>query len=398
MAQSYIPAGTDVICTEMMSGMPAQLGLTRDAKVLYGEERKPLLNICDKKLSCSLQCRIKQTFFAGLTGLLAGLTIGAIALVFVIGTGGAGGLVIAAAVAAAAALGAGTIGACITATVYKYLANECDCSLSGKWEMYHRTARLEGYNALLERSILTCSKGGIVSLVMSHDKAVQLAKMISDTNNKIEDVHMFSKLAQGTVSSLGNAFKASGGGDVVGLVIGSGFAIYDYMTGGNDCGSDKNMQAEQEYAHKSIKGEHADLKADGGLWTEESTRDTGINVFITTWDTSIPIIGTNGKIIGTLVRWGSEELKEGNEITRAFWRHFTGKTIKDIGNTFSRDFFNKVNAQKFGVNIVASLVANGIEWGTNEYENNLYKEMIDAINDLRTDKGIKGINLMAQSL
>ena len=122
MAQSYIPAGTDVICTEMMSGMPAQLGLTRDAKVLYGEERKPLLNICDKKLSCSLQCRIKQTFFAGLTGLLAGLTIGAIALVFVIGTGGAGGLVIAAAVAAAAALGAGTIGACITATVYKYLA------------------------------------------------------------------------------------------------------------------------------------------------------------------------------------------------------------------------------------------------------------------------------------
>ena len=44
---------------------------------------------------------------------------------------------------------------------------------------------------------------------------------------------------------------------------------------------------------------------------------------------------------------------------------------------------------------MASLVANGIEWGTNEYENNLYKEMIDAINDLRTDKGI---NLMAQSL
>jgi len=42
MAQSYIPAGTDVICTEMTGGEPAQLGLTREAKVLYGKEKKPL--------------------------------------------------------------------------------------------------------------------------------------------------------------------------------------------------------------------------------------------------------------------------------------------------------------------------------------------------------------------
>lgn len=39
MAQSYIPAGTDVICTEMTGGEPAQLGLTREAKVLYGNEK-----------------------------------------------------------------------------------------------------------------------------------------------------------------------------------------------------------------------------------------------------------------------------------------------------------------------------------------------------------------------
>ena len=31
MIQSYIPAGTDVICTEMTGGEPAQLGLTREA-------------------------------------------------------------------------------------------------------------------------------------------------------------------------------------------------------------------------------------------------------------------------------------------------------------------------------------------------------------------------------
>ena len=93
MAQSYIPAGTDVICTEMTGGEPAQLGLTREAKVLYGKEKKPLLNICDKKLSCSLECRIKQTFFSGLGGLLIGLAAGALVVTFVIATAGAGAAV-----------------------------------------------------------------------------------------------------------------------------------------------------------------------------------------------------------------------------------------------------------------------------------------------------------------
>ena len=39
MAQSYIPAGTDVICTEMTGGEPAQLGLTREAKVFIAKKK-----------------------------------------------------------------------------------------------------------------------------------------------------------------------------------------------------------------------------------------------------------------------------------------------------------------------------------------------------------------------
>ena len=104
MAQSYIPAGTDVICTEMTGGEPAQLGLTREAKVLYGKEKKPLLNICDKKLSCSLQCRIKQSFFSGLAGLLVGLAVGALAVALVVMTAGAGTVIVGAALGAALAL------------------------------------------------------------------------------------------------------------------------------------------------------------------------------------------------------------------------------------------------------------------------------------------------------
>ena len=47
-------------------------------------KKKTLLNICDKKLSCSLQCRIKQSFFSGLAELLTGLVLGALAVTLVV--------------------------------------------------------------------------------------------------------------------------------------------------------------------------------------------------------------------------------------------------------------------------------------------------------------------------
>lgn len=398
MAQSYIPAGTDVICTEMMGGQPAQLGLTRTAKVLYGSENKPILNICDKKLSCSLQCRIKQSFFAGLGALLVGLALGALAVALVVATAGAGAIVVGAALGTALLLdvaGGVALGASLA---YKYAANECDSTLSGQWELYHRKVYLENHNALLQRSILTCSKGGVVSLVMNHTKAVELAKKISDTNQEAKDVNMWSKFAQGLIGASANAFKASGGGDVAGLIISSGFATYDYLSNANDNYSDKNMQNQQEYAQKAIGGENAKLEADGSLWTEESTRDTGINTVLTVGDAAIPVIGSNREVLKTLAKWGGEEVAEGNFLTHAFWTYFAGKTTKDMGKAISKDLFTKVNAQKFGVGIMASIVSNGIEWGSNKYENNLYTNMIANINIARQNKDIQGINIQAQQL
>lgn len=245
MAQSYIPAGTDVICTEMTGGEPAQLGLTREAKVLYGKEKKTLLNICDKKLSCSLECRIKQTFFSGLGGLLIGLAAGALVVTFVIATAGAGAAVVGAAAAIATtatnvafvtsmALLVGGIASCGATATYKYLANECDSSLEGEWSLFHRKVYLEKSNALLERSILTCSKGGIVSLVMDHAKAVELAKMISKTNNEIGNKNFWSKTKQGFIGNGANAllagFEGQASGSVAAVIIGSGLSIYSYCT------------------------------------------------------------------------------------------------------------------------------------------------------------------------
>ena len=46
-----------------------------------------------------------------------------------------------------------------------------------------------------------------------------------------------------------------------------------------------------------------------------------------------------------------------------------------MGKAISKDLFTKQNAQKFGIGILATLVSNGIEWGSNEYENYLYRKM-----------------------
>ena len=47
-----------------------------------------------------------------------------------------------------------------------------------------------------------------------------------------------------------------------------------------------------------------------------------------------------------------------------------------MGKAISKDLFTKQNAQKFGIGVLATLVLNGIEWGSNKYENYLYRCMM----------------------
>ncbi len=42
-------------------------------------------------------------------------------------------------------------------------------------------------------------------------------------------------------------------GDVVGLIIGSGLAVYDYVSGADDNYRNQNMQNQHEYARKYLR-------------------------------------------------------------------------------------------------------------------------------------------------
>ena len=398
MAQSYIPAGTDVICTEMLSTLPSQIVTERDAKVLYGKENKALLNICDKKLTCQLKCRIKVSYYEGLGSLLLGLTLGAAAVAFSVITFGAGTAVVAAAVITTGALGGAAIFYSNKADDCRQAPHECDSTKGGTWELFHRKVYIEKANALLERSFLTCQKGGIVSLVMSHEKALELSKKISDSNKKILELNLYSNALQGLIGSGANAFKASSGWDVAGLIIGSGLAVYDYVSGADENYRNKNMQNQHEYARKILKGELAKLEADGSILKPEMGRDAGVSGVLTAGEASVGVIGSNGEVLKTLGRWGAEEVSQGNNVSRAFWRVFAGRTAKNVGKQMVsksiKDIIDKTNLQKLGVGVVASMISNSIELGMNKEENDLYKEFIDKINDARGEsKG--GINIKA---
>ena len=426
MAQSYIPAGTDVICTEMTGGVPAQLGLTREAKVLYGKEKKPLLNTCDKKLSCSLQCRIKQSFFSGLAGLLTGLALGALAVTLVVITAGAATPIIIAAMGAAAVLMTSAAVATGTSATYRYLANECDSSLEGEWSLFHGKVYIEKSNALLERSILTCSKGSVVSLVMDHAKAVELAKMISKTNDEIADKNLWSKFKQGLIGNGANAllggFEGQAGGAVAAVVIGSGLSVYSYFTNDVDKYRDSNVQKQNDYAKLALETDDDQIsistdhdvftKSDGVAVTSvgaggvvASGGETVLNVTIRNKELSQEAMKQSEKALEQVLKGNQQAANEAYKEAGKILGKQQGvnlNSFKDIFTGRTRVFkYNVHNGAFIGAGLVIGVLGamwnNHIEGEDNDEENLMYKKMIREI--IATRKANLGkISLIAKSL
>ena len=426
MAQSYIPAGTDVICTEMTGGVPAQLGLTREAKVLYGKEKKPLLNICDKKLSCSLQCRIKQSFFSGLAGLLVGLAVGALAVALVVMTAGAGTVIVGTALAAALALDVAGGVALGASAYYRYLANECDDSLNGQWSLFHSKVYLEKSNALLERSILTCSKGGVVSLVMDHVKAVELAKMISKTNDKIASKNMWSKFKQGLIGNGANAllggFEGQAGGAVAAIVIGSGLSVYSYCTSDVDNYRDSNVQKQNDYAKIALEtdDDQASISTNHDVFTKSdgvAVTSVGAGGIVASGGETVLNVTTRNKELSQEAMKQSEKALEqvlkGNQQAANEAYKEAGKILgKQQGvnlNSFKAIFTGRTPVFKYNVHngafigaglaigVLSAMWNNHIEGDDNMEENELYKVMIRAIITARKE-GKNTVSIVSHSL
>jgi hypothetical protein len=189
MAESFVPQGTHVICTNMMSTVPQTVQSTRPYKTLHKNKDVPLLTLVDNKISGSLSCKSPAKFWGGLAMLATGIMIGA-AIVL---TGG---------LAAAVVIGAMVVAASSGVMMGIKVAHACDATLETKWIRFHTTAKIQGEFAILNKSTLACSQGGVLNIIMDPVIAYNAAKQISSNNGKEVSIQLVSQLAIGVISGL----------------------------------------------------------------------------------------------------------------------------------------------------------------------------------------------------
>lgn len=209
MAESYILHETNAVCTNMTCGKPQMLVVSRPgAMTTYkSQNSKMLLTVDDRKISCSFSCRAPSKVWAGFAALCAAVAIAAACIL----TGGAALVVVGAALlCAGVSMGVGA---------YK-AAHDCDLTLECNWVEPHEKVFIDQKKALLNRSYMKCTNGGLINLIIDPAIAKEAAKFITENNNKEIFIHMGSQFINGLIIGF------SGGAGLVGLVFQVGFFGY----------------------------------------------------------------------------------------------------------------------------------------------------------------------------
>lgn len=175
---SYLPQKTSVVCTMQMSPTPGKLladPKARSLSVIHSKEDAVMLTKVDLILMDDFACQNKWqgpiTSAAFWGGLAAGLLMAA-AAAFSILTLGVGAIIIGACVVAAAA--------------YAYSAAQSNSTKCTKmltaWQECHPSVNFDQNPALTQRSLLTCSVGGLLKPYISEAAAQGAANEIAWAN------------------------------------------------------------------------------------------------------------------------------------------------------------------------------------------------------------------------
>lgn len=257
MAETYIPEATDVICTLMQKG-PNKIGLgDRTSYVTHTAKTSPLLNGNDKKISESFQCKNASKFWGGLQTLCLGIAIGALVVLAVVGTVLTGGALAVLLVAVAGTLlvsaSAGVIG------IYKTI-HDCDITKDSQWSFLHDSVNIDGAKAVLNRSFISCNKGGKVTIIVDPVIAQSAAEQIINNNENEVAAHLTSQFVMGLITGATSASPAA-------LAVSSPLAIYSY----NNAESTEQAQRLANQDRDSFGQQVADAGKD-------HLRDTGLGL------------------------------------------------------------------------------------------------------------------------
>ena len=165
MSKLYVPEGVWLVCSEGTSTQ--QLAVVSQSTVAINDGH--LMATVEDKVKTDFGCK-KGALLTAIAMALCAIAVAA----FVVGTGGLGACLIIGAAGAAGAVGGGIIGRLMP----------CGCaSCMGSWKNHSPSVRVCGYYALLEDSISTCSKGGIIKIMFSKEAAEAYAALVAMKSN-----------------------------------------------------------------------------------------------------------------------------------------------------------------------------------------------------------------------
>ena len=97
----------------------------------------------------------------------------------------------------------------------------CDASLEATWDMGLPSTIIEGEQAILSSSFISCPQGGIITLIIDDGLAEQAAHMIADRNSEIINKEWWGQFYQGMISG------ATGAATPTAMAVSAFFTIID---------------------------------------------------------------------------------------------------------------------------------------------------------------------------
>ena len=215
MSKLYVPEGVWLVCSEGTSTQ--QLAVVSQSTVAINDGH--LMATVEDKVKTDFGCK-KGALLTAIAMALCAIAVAA----FVVGTGGLGACLIIGAAGAAGAVGGGIIGRLMP----------CGCaSCMGSWKNHSPSVRVCGYYALLEDSISTCSKGGIIKIMFSKEAAEAYAALVAMKSNvEIANVAAIAFALPFILRGAGTAIIGFKGGFSAALAVGGrAAAFYTLGTG-----------------------------------------------------------------------------------------------------------------------------------------------------------------------
>ena len=200
MSKAYIPKNTWVVCTMQQNPSPGKLiatefpGEREQFSILFkGDEERIFLTVGDRNTAEKFVCKKPMNMWLAIGGLVVGLILASNPIGWVV------------------------IGICavvlVASVAIAIVTHDCSEPLKlGKWVDEKDDVFFDKQLAIIETSLLTCDKGGVLKPIIDKKTADEVAKAIALENFKEAAVTTVAAIATGFLMGKGGGFlKAIGG-------------------------------------------------------------------------------------------------------------------------------------------------------------------------------------------